>query len=432
MSRTNKIDNIPVHQSAGMLTSLAAERNHPAQQIVAKFTPVLLPVYHVLSPAEHLNTVPIRGILLAKAYSVFYPLEGIALEPLELAAGLASMLTNLLNPSHVFRNGELAGVFAKAGCVIRRQIIETEEEAQAFLRDPRVQYFFGLFDEGSTQLYLHKREQQILAIGILLLTMGKDVNPDNYDGWIANRLKTFTGALGILLENCCWTAAQCPPQESLTMCYRILSASFHLRRELFLICVSGARDSSRYGAVLREVLVFLQGVEMGHIILIDRYIFSKYPELLRIRSLRDSMIAMNKAWEYLASLPAGERFFAKILYDKNATAALNRQNFHLLANAAVAAAQFDTPSMRFYKGGNVTSTSGALADVVNRYLSLRMNLSHISLSWSDYSYMTDLERKTFNEAAEEARQGSTLLSLPEVDRSKEDGTIPAPKRAVAQ
>jgi len=216
------------------------------------------------------------------------------------------------------------------------------------------------------------------------------------------------------------------------MCYRILSASFHLRRELFLICVSGARDSSRYGAVLREVLVFLQGVEMGHIILIDRYIFSKYPELLRIRSLRDSMIAMNKAWEYLASLPAGERFFAKILYDKNATAALNRQNFHLLANAAVAAAQFDTPSMRFYKGGNVTSTSGALADVVNRYLSLRMNLSHISLSWSDYSYMTDLERKTFNEAAEEARQGSTLLSLPEVDRSKEDGTIPAPKRAVAQ
>jgi hypothetical protein len=49
------------------------------------------------------------------------------------------------------------------------------------------------------------------------------------------------------------------------------------------------------------------------------------------------MDAMNKAWEYLMSLDAGDRYFVKILFTKDETAALNRNNFSLLATAAVAA-----------------------------------------------------------------------------------------------
>ena len=124
---------------------------------------------------------------------------------------------------------------------------------------------------------------------------------------------------------------KCPPQESLARSYSFLSASFTLRRLFFLICVSAARDSRRLSAIFREVIMFLQGVEMGHILMIDRYIFSKYPELLRIRSLRDNMESMNTAWAYLASLEPGERYFAKILYTKDETAALNRNNFTLLS-----------------------------------------------------------------------------------------------------
>jgi hypothetical protein len=59
---------------------------------------------------------------------------------------------------------------------------------------------------------------------------------------------------------------------------------------------------------------------MGHIIMINRYIFRKYPEFLRMRSLHDNMEAMNNAWTYLASLDPGERYFANILYTKDDSA----------------------------------------------------------------------------------------------------------------
>jgi len=375
-------------------------RERPAEALIANFTPVTLPTVQLICPAAHLNTPYLRGILLAKAYSSFYPLEEFPVRPMHMAAGLASMLANLLNPDNVERRGELRDSFHKSGFNIVRWEFNTAAEVEGLLLDPQVRAFFDLFDVPDQAQFLAERDEQILCIGILLLTMGKDVNPDNYDGWIANRLKTFQGALGIVPDKSCWTSGQCPPQESLTSCYRFISASFFLRRTLFLIVVSGARHNSRFAAVLKEVLVFLQGVEMGHILMIDRYIFSKYPELLRIRLLRDNMAAMNRAWEFLASLPAGERFFAKILYDKSETAALNRQNFHLLANAAVSAAQFETPSMRFYRGGNVTATSGALADVVNKYLAMRLNLASTSIVQSNYAYMTDHEREMFLAATE--------------------------------
>ena len=70
-------------------------------------------------------------------------------------------------------------------------------------------------------------------------------------------------------------------------------------------------------------------------------------KLLRIRALWDNMEAMNNAWNF-CHLSPGERYFAKLLFSKDETAALNRNNFQHLATAAIAAAQFETPSMRFY------------------------------------------------------------------------------------
>lgn len=426
MSQTQRIDGIIMHQSAGSLFTQQAERQRPSEPIISELVPTRLPSVVLLWPADHLDTPDIRGTLLAKAYSAFYPMEHYPVTAEGMSAGLASMLANLVGPNHVERGGELIGAFRKAGCRLERRVYNTVQEVEALDRDPRVRNFFSLFSPEGLIAYLEKREQQILCIGILLLTMGKDVNPSNYDGWIANRLRTFQGALGILPDTCCWSPDQCPPQESLTMCYRFLSASFHLRRILFKICVSGARDSSRFGAVLREVLVFLQGVEMGHILLIDRYIFGKYPELLRIRALRDNMGAINKALEYLNSIEPDLRFFVKLLHDKNETAVLNRQNFPLLAAAAVAAAQFETPSMKNYRGGSDTVTSGAITEVVRRYLSLRMNLSHIAISKSDYGYMSREETERFLAASDAALQGENLFMLPEVAREREaiQGTPP--------
>jgi hypothetical protein len=59
---------------------------------------------------------------------------------------------------------------------------------------------------------------------------------------------------------------------------------------------------------------------------------------------------MAAAWEFLASLEEHERFFAKILYDKEATACVNRDNFPLHIAAALAAARIEAPSMANYRG----------------------------------------------------------------------------------
>jgi hypothetical protein len=252
----------------------------------------------------------------------------------------------------------------------------------------------------SPGIFIEIKETNKFCVGIIFLTLGKNVNPQNYDGWVKNRIRTFVGALGIPPERCCWTEAQVPSQEALATCYALLSASFELRRYMFLICVAAARSNDRISALFREIVMFLQGVEMGHIIMIDRYLFSKYPELLRIRSLRDNMEAINNAWLYLASLSPGERFFAKILDNRDQTAALNRNHFQLLATAAIAAAQFETPSMRFYQG-DVTGASGSLAETVRQYLNFRMNLAYYSIMQSPYAYMSEFEKERFMARGEE-------------------------------
>jgi len=88
---------------------------------------------------------------------------------------------------------------------------------------------------------------------------------------------------------------------------------------------------------------------MTHITLIDEYLYHRY-EFLSVRLLAENHKGMSAAWAFLASLEEHERFFAKILYDKEATACLKRQNFPLHIAAAVAAAGFETPSMANYRG----------------------------------------------------------------------------------
>jgi hypothetical protein len=115
---------------------------------------------------------------------------------------------------------------------------------------------------------------------------------------------------------------------------------------------------------------------MTHIILIDEYLYTRYKELLSIRLLAENHKGMFAAWEFLASLPPHEAYFAKILYDKEATACLNHNNFPLHISAAVAAARFETPSMVNYRGTESQIQSSVLVgNIVIQYLTRRLNLS---------------------------------------------------------
>jgi len=85
---------------------------------------------------------------------------------------------------------------------------------------------------------------------------------------------------------------------------------------------------------------------------------------------------MLATWQFLASLPTQDIFYAKILYDKETTAYLNRNNFPLYIAAAVDAAKFKTPSMANYGSaeGQVQSST-MLGNIVQGYLTHRLSLS---------------------------------------------------------
>jgi hypothetical protein len=106
----------------------------------------------------------------------------------------------------------------------------------------------------------------------------------------------------------------------------------------------------------------------------------RYKELLSIRLLSDNHKGMLAAWQILASLPPHEVYYAKIFYDKEQTACLNRNNFPLHTAAAVAAAKFETPSMINYRGaeGQIQSST-MLGAIVNKYLHSRLNVSLYAL-----------------------------------------------------
>jgi hypothetical protein len=64
-----------------------------------------------------------------------------------------------------------------------------------------------------------------------------------------------------------------------------------------------------------------------------------YPELLRIRVIRDNMGAYNEATEYLRTKPEDGCLHVNLRYIKQETSMLNRNNFRLLASAATIVAQ---------------------------------------------------------------------------------------------
>jgi hypothetical protein len=113
---------------------------------------------------------------------------------------------------------------------------------------------------------------------------------------------------------------------------------------------------------------------MNHILFTDYYLFTKYPEILRVRVVRDNMAKYNQALSYLMSVPEPERLYMKLLREESETDVLNRNNF-VMSAAAFAAAKFENPSMKNYRGGQETAAGGHIDKIVTTYLTVRTNLA---------------------------------------------------------
>jgi hypothetical protein len=154
------------------------------------------------------------------------------------------------------------------------------------------------------------------------------------------------------------------------------------------------------------VVNLLRDVEMNHILLIDYCLFNKYPEILRIQAIRDNMSKYNQALSYLASLPTDEWLYINLIRPRSDTNVLKRNNFVMLSSAAFAAAKYENPSMRNYRGGQETAAGGYVDKVVTTYLNVRTNMSIMSMVRSPYAYLSSTERSEVARESEHTKNNN--------------------------
>jgi hypothetical protein len=188
-------------------------------------------------------------------------------------------------------------------------------------------------------------------LDLLLLLIGKSVTTAGYEGWPNKRLRTFRGVLGISEDEFIWVLRSTPPKRVLASLSTFLSANQPLRTRIFHVSLRAAATKiSITTQIFTTVPRLIKGVQMNHLPVIDYFVLTKYPEILRIRIVRDNMARFNLALAYLASLPESDRMYVKILKSRIDTAVLNRNNFGMMANAAYPAAKYGNPSMKNYRG----------------------------------------------------------------------------------
>jgi hypothetical protein len=142
---------------------------------------------------------------------------------------------------------------------------------------------------------------------------------------------------------------------------------------------------------------------MNHILLTDYYLFTKYPEILRIRSVWDNMIRFNSslpavvlntsrpfkyAMAYLASIPEDQRMYVQIMRPCSDTAVLNCNNFIMLSAAAYAAAKYENPLMKNYRGGQEAAAGGHVDKIVSTDLAMRTTHAILGMTRSPYTYLS--------------------------------------------
>jgi hypothetical protein len=52
---------------------------------------------------------------------------------------------------------------------------------------------------------MDNRDQQLVMLGPILLTIGKNIQVEGYQGWITKRIRAFMGTLGLENYNIIWT-----------------------------------------------------------------------------------------------------------------------------------------------------------------------------------------------------------------------------------
>lgn len=396
-------DNIPLPSNAGNFYVEASVKSKPGEGAGGFLAGRSLPVNQVvLKNANAFVINPLRkevkyhGLLLAKNYSAFMLADNEVPDAGSISAAIVGLLADVTPFVNIFQADHLKTAFAEAGYNLTYSEYTTDAHFETLATDPGVLRVLDLFSPQYRRVFLSDRREQILMIGPILLTMTKTINPQGYQNWLKNRIKTFRGVLGITDSECIWTDAQFPTQGAMQTCNTLLSAMFTMRRDLFMICVSltvGQRFENR---LFQEIVNFSQGAEMGHIMMIDQHIFGHFPEFLRLRLLRDNLASVRAAWEFLNRIPPELRYFTRILYPKDQATLLTRIHFGPLAQVATTIGQFTSQSMKYYRGGQTDQMSNQLAIAVRTYLERRIANIAYAVRDTRFSYFGPHEAEVYD------------------------------------
>ena len=340
---------------------------------------------------------------MAYHYSTFIVEQG-QLPPRkeELLCAMMGLLFNTVDYTGILLgNEELVNFCMSTGFQPVFRAFEVDEDINYILEHPKTQGFLSKFGRGAPQ-FVRNRDQQIVMLGPILLTIGKNIQVEGYSGWITKRMRAFMGTLGLQDNDIIWNDSAYPSVGTMNQLSSFLSASHYVRKEIFHACWAVASGKTRYANVLKDVLSLLKGTSMTHIILIDEYLYSRHRELLSIRLLANNHKGMLGAWKYLSSLKPHEVYYAKILFDKEETACLNRNHFPLHTAAAVGAARLETPSKANYRGseGQAQSTS-TITTIVTTYLNRRLGIAPMGFISEPGAFGTPLELQEYLRSIEE-------------------------------
>lgn len=93
-------------------------------------------------------------------------------------------------------------------------------------------------------------------VAVLILCAFKQLSGNSKDGWIKNRIKGFSGAIGNKDAVELWDRGRYPQLDAMIRIYAFMPANFNLRKTLFKVIYSIARysESNMFVRVCQEIV----------------------------------------------------------------------------------------------------------------------------------------------------------------------------------
>lgn len=248
---------------------------------------------------------------------------------------------------------------------------------------------------------------RLIMMCSMLTLIGKRITPENNENFFKARFRAFGNKMGSSeIAKTLINQVFYPNAENCADAYSLIASYHPIRKELFQTILSASRVESRAKGRLEVLLRYLAGTEMTHIILIDQWLMSRYPELMSLRILRGYEAVLIAAYTFLLNLEPENRLYAKLLYDEHETQCIHANLFQVPLMVSRIIASHEISSFLYYTiqpGKN----EEALQKIIKSYLDSGLEVSgQTTILFSGHNQMNEVAR---HQMIEEVYGGQAAL-----------------------